>query len=296
MARSSVCRVMQGSCPFWWPQQVGVFLASARKTAVEGNAAERKNSGLLAAREAVRGDPRLCCTRLCVSAPVAHGNLVLRAAPQTQEVTWASGPPASRTSDGRLYTCCVMDRWPVRWCGLRRPAVGTHVMAMQLGCSRTQQFPTSESCQHFWPFGTTTINLDSILCLLKFPEATFDGGHVCSIQPNIPKTHAPQYINRNDACTRQHGIRTCKNERSAEHLVRSHPVDEHAKMHVRYANIHHTIYLIRYAHWAVRPLCNTWQAWLTRMILACTHAWRMYVHIYARCDAMYAVAEAPMYT
>ena len=42
MARSSVCRVMQGSCPFWWPQQLGVFLASARETAVEGNAAERR--------------------------------------------------------------------------------------------------------------------------------------------------------------------------------------------------------------------------------------------------------------
>ena len=42
MARSSVCRVMQGSCPFWWPQQLGVFLASARETAVEGNAAGRR--------------------------------------------------------------------------------------------------------------------------------------------------------------------------------------------------------------------------------------------------------------
>ena len=42
MACSSVCRVMQGSCPFWWPQQLGVFLASARETAVEGNAAESR--------------------------------------------------------------------------------------------------------------------------------------------------------------------------------------------------------------------------------------------------------------
>ena len=87
---------MQGSCPFWWPRQLGVFLASARETAVEGNAAERRttnlsrNSDLLAAREAVRVGPLLCCTRLCVSATFAHGNLVLRAAPQTQEVTWAS--------------------------------------------------------------------------------------------------------------------------------------------------------------------------------------------------------------
>ncbi len=39
------------------------------------------------------GGPRLCCTRLCVSATFAHGNLVLRAAPQTQEVARASGPP-----------------------------------------------------------------------------------------------------------------------------------------------------------------------------------------------------------
>ena len=26
MVRSSVCRVMQGTCPFRWPQQLGVFL------------------------------------------------------------------------------------------------------------------------------------------------------------------------------------------------------------------------------------------------------------------------------
>ena len=59
-----------------------------------------RNSGLLAAREAVRGGPLLCCTRLCVSATFALGNLVLRAAPQTQEVTWASGPPPEhRTAD-----------------------------------------------------------------------------------------------------------------------------------------------------------------------------------------------------
>ena len=42
MAQSSVCRVMQGSCPFSWHQQLGVFLANARETAVEGNAAERR--------------------------------------------------------------------------------------------------------------------------------------------------------------------------------------------------------------------------------------------------------------
>ena len=42
MARSSVCRVVHVSCPFWWPQQLGAFLASARETAVEGNAAGRR--------------------------------------------------------------------------------------------------------------------------------------------------------------------------------------------------------------------------------------------------------------
>ena len=108
--------------------------------------------------------------------------------------------PAARTSNGRLCACCVMDCWPVRWCGLRRPAVGTQVMALQLGSSRTQHFPSFEksvSRQLFWPFETTAINLDSILCLLKFPVATFDGGHVCSSQPNILKTYAPLYI-----CTR----------------------------------------------------------------------------------------------
>ena len=54
---------------------------------------QQKNSGLLAAREAVRGGPRLCCTRQCVRATFAHGNLVSRAAPQTQEVALASSPP-----------------------------------------------------------------------------------------------------------------------------------------------------------------------------------------------------------
>ena len=109
--------------------------------------------------------------------------------------------PAARTSNGRLCACYVMDCWPVRWCGLRWPAVGTagpttQVMAMQLGSSRTQHFPTFENsavASIFWPFGTTAINSDSILCLLRFPEATFDGGHVCSSQPNIPKTCAPHY-------------------------------------------------------------------------------------------------------
>ena len=104
--------------------------------------------------------------------------------------------PAARTSNGRLCACCVMDCWPVRWCGLRRPAVGTQVMALHLGSSRTQHFPSFEEsvvASIFWPFETTAINLDSILCLLNFPEATFDGGHVCSSQPNILKTYAPHY-------------------------------------------------------------------------------------------------------
>ena len=60
--------------------------------------------------------------------------------------------PAARTSNGKLCACCVMGCWPVRWCGLRRPAVGTQVMALQLGSSRTQHFPTFEkfvSRQHF---------------------------------------------------------------------------------------------------------------------------------------------------
>ena len=56
---------------------------------------------------------------------------------------------AARTSNGRLCACCVMDCWPVRWCGLRRPAVGTQVMALQLGSSRTQHFPTFEKFVSF---------------------------------------------------------------------------------------------------------------------------------------------------
>ena len=49
--------------------------------------------------------------------------------------------PAARTSDGRLRACCVMHRWPVRVCGVRRPMVGTQVMAVQLGSSVTEHFP-----------------------------------------------------------------------------------------------------------------------------------------------------------
>ena len=109
--------------------------------------------------------------------------------------------PAARTSDGRLRACCVMDRWPVRVCGVRRPMVGTQVMAVQLGSSVTQHFPNlSEISQvfanlpsFFWAFGTTAINLDSIPCLLKFPEATFDGGQVCKSRSNIQKTYATHY-------------------------------------------------------------------------------------------------------
>ena len=69
-------------------------------------------------------------------------------------------------------------------------------MALQLGSSRTQHFASFGKfvvTSIFWPFGTTAINLDSILCLLQFPEATFDGGHVCSSQPNILNTYAPHY-------------------------------------------------------------------------------------------------------
>ena len=101
MARSSVCRVVQVSCPLWWPQQLQCSRnGSGRQCSWAQNTSLSRNSGLLAAREAVRGGPLLCCTRLCVGATFAHGNLVLRAAPQTQEVAWASGPPPEhRTAD-----------------------------------------------------------------------------------------------------------------------------------------------------------------------------------------------------
>ncbi len=83
-----VCRVMQGSCAFWWPQQLGVCLASAHETAFKGNAVNRylcRNSGFPAVREtAVWEGPCLFWTRLQFSATVASGNLVLRAVPQTQ--------------------------------------------------------------------------------------------------------------------------------------------------------------------------------------------------------------------
>ena len=65
-----------------------------------------RNSGFLAAREAVRGPPLLCCTRLCVSATFALGNLVLRAAPQTQEV---HGRLARRQNIERQTVCLLRD-------------------------------------------------------------------------------------------------------------------------------------------------------------------------------------------
>lgn len=72
-----------------------------------------RHSSLMAAPEAVRGDPRQCWTHLCVSASFAHRNLiVLLAVPQTQEVTWASGPPpAHQMADCWREMACPLMRY-----------------------------------------------------------------------------------------------------------------------------------------------------------------------------------------
>lgn len=36
-----------------------------------------------------------------------------------------------------------------------------------------------------WAFGFTAVSSDSIFCLMKVPEAAFQGGHVCRSQPVI---------------------------------------------------------------------------------------------------------------
>ncbi len=91
----------------------------------------RQKSGLLAAREAVRGGPRLGCTptsmrqrHFCTWKP----SVACRA---TDTGSGMGVWPAARTLDGRTRACCVMDRWPVRVCGVRRPTVGTQAMAEQ---------------------------------------------------------------------------------------------------------------------------------------------------------------------
>ena len=70
-------------------------------------------------------------------------------------------------------------------------------MAMQLGSSRTQQFPTFgnfASRQHFLAIRDYCHQIRQYSLPFKLPEArTFDGGHVRSSQPNIPKTYAPHY-------------------------------------------------------------------------------------------------------
>ena len=73
--------------------------------------------------------------------------------------------PAARTSDRRLFACCVMRCWPVRWCNLRRPVFGTRVMAVQLGSSHTAFSKLLENCMSpaflaIWDYGSV-VNLDS---------------------------------------------------------------------------------------------------------------------------------------
>ena len=101
--------------------------------------------------------------------------------------------PIARTSDGRLCARCVMDCWPVRWCGMQRPMVGTQVMAVQLGSSLTKgspwshtafskSFQNSHSFSIFVHFGTLP-SIETVSPAFEiFPEATFDGGHVCRSQ------------------------------------------------------------------------------------------------------------------
>ena len=55
-----------------------------------------RNSGLLTAHKAVQtgGFSDVLYTSVCASAPLLHMILLWHPAPQTQEVAWASGPPA----------------------------------------------------------------------------------------------------------------------------------------------------------------------------------------------------------
>ena len=142
----------------------------------------------------MRGALRLCCTRLCALATDTGSGIGV----------W----PAARLSDGRLFFCCVMDCWPVRWCGLRRPAVGTQVMAVQLDSSVHCIFRTFQmfgSRQHFWSFGTTAIRLDSIICLLQFLKLLSMEGLSVGVSRTFQSTtlycvRSFTYLSSGDAC------------------------------------------------------------------------------------------------
>ena len=177
MKRSSVRRVMQGSCPnvrcgglsscvcFW---QV---LAEWQWTAMQLSAKYvfQQNPSLLATREEVQGRSRLCCTRLCVNATFVHGNLVLHAV-QTDTGSGMGVSPAARTSDGRCSVCLLCDgllACPLVWYA---PAAGRdpgHGCATRQRSHRIfQAFPTFERHQHFWACGNTVINLGSRCSML----------------------------------------------------------------------------------------------------------------------------------
>ena len=118
MAQSFVCKVIRGSCPFWSNQQLGGFLASARKTLVESNAAEGRTRSSaetlvfwLRMRRCGGSSPVLstsvgqCHFVACRATDTGHGMGV-----------W----PAAKISNGRLCARCVMSCWPARWRVLRR--------------------------------------------------------------------------------------------------------------------------------------------------------------------------------
>ena len=100
-----------------------------------------------------------------------------------RNVKFCSTLPALGSAAARNYCKLTGLTWARSW----------HCNSAVVAHSIFQLLKSSQVASIFWPFETTAINLDSILCLLKFPEATFDGGHVCSSQPNILKSYAPHY-------------------------------------------------------------------------------------------------------
>lgn len=111
--------------------EAGRILAIARKAPAEGHADEQKtriSAGIevfwLCSRQ-FRGAPRRCWTRLCVTATSAHGNIVLHAVPQTQDVAWVDGlSPEEQTASCELAmarsTCLSVGvLCGGRWLGLR---------------------------------------------------------------------------------------------------------------------------------------------------------------------------------
>ncbi len=102
---------MQGSCPFWWPEQLSVNPAGARENPLMAMQLSTNyvSQQICWSSGRAPGDagPRLCWAYSCVSATFSNGHLLLHAVPGPKDVVWEPGPPREHWAVGLLS----VPRW-----------------------------------------------------------------------------------------------------------------------------------------------------------------------------------------